>query len=218
VSKPGRADGGDGAALTDGDILRIAGPKVERSGQHAAPPCRINPIANSATADYSGDAMPIGTCDSFWSAKPEGPVMDIAITQWINGFAGQNPLVDQMMIAITKFGVPAMIIYVVLQWWSRNDRLFVRHVAICAGLGFLLGLAINQGILVFVHRLRPYCGRIRDPETSASRRGAFDNGDTNRHFAGLCRDALRHRCVGRRGNGYRRGPGGLPDLSPRQPP
>ena len=82
--------------------------------------------------------------------------MDTAITQWINGFAGQNPVVDQMMIAITKFGVPAMIVFVVLQWWSRNDRLFVRHVAICAGLSFLLGLAINQGILVFVHRLRPY--------------------------------------------------------------
>lgn len=65
VSKPGRTGGGDGAALTDGDVLPIAGPKVEHPFQPAAPSCRINPIANSATADYSGDAMPIGTCDSF---------------------------------------------------------------------------------------------------------------------------------------------------------
>ena len=32
----------------------------------------------------------------------------------------------------------------------------MRHAAICAGLAFLLGLAINQGILLFIHRVRPY--------------------------------------------------------------
>ena len=32
----------------------------------------------------------------------------------------------------------------------------VRHAAISAGLSFLLGLGINQVILLFVHRMRPY--------------------------------------------------------------
>lgn len=32
----------------------------------------------------------------------------------------------------------------------------VRHAAISAGLSFLLGLALNQAILLIVHRIRPY--------------------------------------------------------------
>lgn len=82
--------------------------------------------------------------------------MDAEITHWINSFAGHSPLVDQFVIAITQAGVPLIVAFVVLQWWSRNDRLHVRHAAISAGLSFLLGLAINQVILLFVHRMRPY--------------------------------------------------------------
>ena len=82
--------------------------------------------------------------------------MDVAITHWINSFAGGTPLVDPLMIAITKVGVPFIVLVVVLQWWSREDRQHVRHAAICAGLAFLLGLAINQGVLLFIHRVRPY--------------------------------------------------------------
>lgn len=82
--------------------------------------------------------------------------MDAEITHWINSFAGRSPLVDHIMIGITQIGVPLMIAVVVLQWRSREDRLHLRHVAICAGLAFLLGLAFNQGILLFIHRVRPY--------------------------------------------------------------
>ena len=82
--------------------------------------------------------------------------MDAAITHWINSFAGHTPLVDPTMIAITQVGVPAIVLIVVLQWWSREERQHVRHAAICAGLAFLLGLALNQGVLLFIHRLRPY--------------------------------------------------------------
>ncbi|WP_318014051.1 phosphatase PAP2 family protein [Mesorhizobium sp. BH1-1-5] len=60
------------------------------------------------------------------------------------------------MIAISQFGVPLMVIAVALQWWSRDDRLHVRHACLSAGLSFLIGLAINQAILLFVHRIRPY--------------------------------------------------------------
>jgi undecaprenyl-diphosphatase len=82
--------------------------------------------------------------------------MDAEVTRWINSFAGIDPFADQAFTAITHFGVPAIVAFVALQWWSVNDRTHVRHAAICAGLAFLLGLAINQAILLFVHRIRPY--------------------------------------------------------------
>jgi undecaprenyl-diphosphatase len=82
--------------------------------------------------------------------------MDIALTQWINGFAGHSPALDRAMIAVSQFGVPLIVAFVVLQWWSKTDRAHMRHAAISAGLAFLLGLAANQVILLFVHRMRPY--------------------------------------------------------------
>jgi undecaprenyl-diphosphatase len=82
--------------------------------------------------------------------------MDQAITHWINSFAGSNALLDSVMIIVTDAGVPLLVALVVAQWWSKNDRPHVRHACIAAGLSFLIGLAINQFIILFVHRLRPY--------------------------------------------------------------
>lgn len=82
--------------------------------------------------------------------------MDAEITHWINSIAGQSPVLDQTMIAVTSYGVPLIVLAVALQWFSRSDRRHVRHAAICAGLSFLAGLALNQVILLFVHRMRPY--------------------------------------------------------------
>lgn len=41
-------------------------------------------------------------------------------------------------------------------WWRGPDRHQTLHVLVAAGLSFDQGLAINQLILLFVHRLRPY--------------------------------------------------------------
>jgi len=82
--------------------------------------------------------------------------MDQSITQWVNSFAGSNAILDWTMIAASEFGVPALILFVALQWWSDHNRLSVRHTCISAGLSFLIGLGINQIILLFVHRVRPY--------------------------------------------------------------
>jgi undecaprenyl-diphosphatase len=60
------------------------------------------------------------------------------------------------MIFTTSFGVPIMIVLVALQWWSKRPREPMRHTAVAAGLSFLLGLAIAQIILLFIHRMRPY--------------------------------------------------------------
>ncbi|TPI44077.1 phosphatase PAP2 family protein [Mesorhizobium sp. B2-9-1] len=82
--------------------------------------------------------------------------MDASLTHWINSAAGISPLLDRAMITISQIGVPLMVIAVALQWWSRTDRTHVRHACLSAGLSFLLGLAINQAILLFIHRIRPY--------------------------------------------------------------
>src|ERR1700674_6112135 len=82
--------------------------------------------------------------------------MDQAITQWINTPAGSNGLLDAVMIMAGKVGVPLLIVLVVVQWWSKIDRTHVRHTCIAAGLSFLIGLRLNQVILLFVHRARPY--------------------------------------------------------------
>lgn len=82
--------------------------------------------------------------------------MDADLTRWINGFAGLNPALDATLLAITNFGVPLIVACVALQWFARSDRLHVRHAAVSAGVAFVLGLALNQLILLMVHRLRPY--------------------------------------------------------------
>jgi undecaprenyl-diphosphatase len=82
--------------------------------------------------------------------------MDQAITVWINSPAGTNPLLDYIMIMVTLASVPLFVALVVTQWWSKIDRTHVRHTCIAAGLSFLIGLAFNQIILLFVHRVRPY--------------------------------------------------------------
>ncbi len=82
--------------------------------------------------------------------------MDQAITQWINSLASSTALLDSVMIMATTVGVPLLVALVVAQWWSKIDRTHVRHTCIAAGLSFLIGLGLNQIILLFVHRVRPY--------------------------------------------------------------
>ncbi len=82
--------------------------------------------------------------------------MDDALTGWINGFAGQHAWLDAVMRNDTHFGVPLMILFVVLLWWPKSGRQKIRHVCVSSGLAFLLGQAINQVVILIVHRPRPY--------------------------------------------------------------
>jgi len=82
--------------------------------------------------------------------------MDIAITQWMNSWAGHKAISDAAMIAASEYGVPLLVLVVILQWWGRAARQHVRHTCIVAGLSFLPGLGLNQLILLFIHRVRPY--------------------------------------------------------------
>ena len=58
------------------------------------------------------------------------------------------------MIMATNVGVPLLVSLVVACWWSKIDRKHVRHTCIAAGLSFLIGLGLNQIILLFIHRVR----------------------------------------------------------------
>jgi undecaprenyl-diphosphatase len=82
--------------------------------------------------------------------------VDTGITQLINQLADQVPALDRLMIEITTFGVPFMVLLVVLQWWGKRQRDQKRHACVAAGLSFVLGLAIAQLMLLFIHRMRPY--------------------------------------------------------------
>jgi undecaprenyl-diphosphatase len=86
--------------------------------------------------------------------------LDAAVTHAINGWAGRSAAADFLMIWISTLGVPLLVLAVAAQWWRWTDRRHTRHVLAAAGLSFLLGLALNQLILLFVHRMRPYDGGV----------------------------------------------------------
>jgi undecaprenyl-diphosphatase len=124
--------------------------------------------------------------------------MDQAITRWINSFAGSNALLDALMVAVTQAGVPLLIILVIAQWWSTIDRAHIRHACIAAGLSFLAGLGLNQIILLFVHRVRPYDAGVSHLITSKSADWSFPSDHATASvaillafaFLGLARRAL----------------------------
>ena len=82
--------------------------------------------------------------------------LDDSFTRWINGLSGYVPALDQLMIAVSAFAVPILVLAVALQWWTGGDRRRTRHALIASGLAFILGLAINQIILLMLFRMRPY--------------------------------------------------------------
>lgn len=82
--------------------------------------------------------------------------IDAAITHWINGLSGQSAVIDRIMILVSACGVPILVVAVAAQWCVKRDRSRTRHVLVAAGLSFLIGLGINQIILLAAHRVRPY--------------------------------------------------------------
>ena len=82
--------------------------------------------------------------------------LDAFLTHAVNGLAGTNAAIDFLMIWVSAIGVLLLVLAVAGQWWRRGDRDYTRHVLVASGLSFLLGLAINQVILLLVHRIRPY--------------------------------------------------------------
>lgn len=82
--------------------------------------------------------------------------LDAALTSAMNNLAGVNSFIDILMIWSSIIGVPLLVITVAGQWWIQKERLHTRHVLIVTGFSFLVALALNQFILLFIHRMRPY--------------------------------------------------------------
>jgi len=81
--------------------------------------------------------------------------LDAVLTSWVNAFAG-NAFLDNMMILVSAWGVPLLVIAVAVQWWIGTERAKTRHALVATGLAFLLGLGINQILLLIIDRVRPY--------------------------------------------------------------
>src|SRR5260221_6913502 len=84
--------------------------------------------------------------------------IDRSVTTYLSGLAGQLPALDNIMMMVTDYGAFAIVAAVAIRWWWNGsaDKLRERHLAILCGLSVVLGLAMNQGILLLVHRMRPY--------------------------------------------------------------
>jgi undecaprenyl-diphosphatase len=117
--------------------------------------------------------------------------MDQAITHWINSLAGSNAALDLIMIMATNGGVPLLVALVVAQWWSKIDWTHVRHTCIAAGLSFLIGLGLNQIILLFVHRVRPYDAGVSHLIISKSTDWSFPSDHATASIAIVAAFALR---------------------------
>ncbi len=82
--------------------------------------------------------------------------LDDTITQQINSLAGNSNALDLAVILLAKWGVVVLVALIALRWWSKRDRDLARYGVIFCGLATALGLLINQIILIFVNRTRPY--------------------------------------------------------------
>ena len=81
---------------------------------------------------------------------------DAALTGAVNYLAGRTVGLDLLMIWVSRLGVPLLVLVVAAQWWRKRDRRHWRHILIAAGFSFAAGLALNQIVLLFLHRARPY--------------------------------------------------------------
>lgn len=82
--------------------------------------------------------------------------VDAGLTNWINGWSGQDWYVDQFFRGISLFGLPILVVVMACQWWSHQDRSHTRHVLLAAGFSVIFGFALNLLILLFIQRDRPY--------------------------------------------------------------
>ncbi len=109
--------------------------------------------------------------------------IDAWLTYSVNSFAGHVALADSLMRLVSLTGVPVMVVTVAGQWWSKSGRYQTRHVLVTAGLSFLLGLALNQALLQFVQRVRPYDDGVTRLLVEASLDPSFPSDHATAAFA-----------------------------------
>jgi len=111
---------------------------------------------------------------------------DNGITRAINGLAGLSVPIDMILISISTYAVPMMVLAVALQWWPKHDDRELRHRVVAAGLSFVLALLINQLILLFLHRVRPYDAGVTHLLVAPSADPSFPSDHAAAAFAIAC--------------------------------
>ena len=81
--------------------------------------------------------------------------IDKSLTLVINGWSGHNSFADSVVVWSANDLIFIMMAFVALRWWQIGNYPPMRHAALVAGLSFILALAINMLIGLFVHRVRP---------------------------------------------------------------
>ena len=108
---------------------------------------------------------------------------DAAITSWINSLSSSLPMLVGPMIFVTHLGIPVMVLIVALRWWIGGRSRLERHVTVACGLSFIAGLGLNQLILLFVHRARPYDVSVTHCLIAPSSDASFPSDHTTAAFA-----------------------------------
>ena len=110
--------------------------------------------------------------------------LDAAVTHAINAASGRSPFLDWLMVGVSTAAVPLLIAVVALQWWvPRLRRERDRHTIAVAGLTFSLGLLLNQLVLLFVQRPRPYTVGITHLLSAPSSDPSFPSDHATASFA-----------------------------------
>ena len=110
--------------------------------------------------------------------------LDILWTQAINARAGHAGLFDWAMINVSRLAVPLLVLVVALQWWRSGPfRQIDRHTIVAAGLTCASALVVNQIILLFIQRSRPYVHGITHLLTSPSTDPSFPSDHAAATFA-----------------------------------
>ena len=81
---------------------------------------------------------------------------DNEITATINFLAGRYPALDLLAIFVAKYVIFLLVLSIAVTWFVRTERATLRFRAISCGMAVAAGLLLNQGILLFVSRVRPY--------------------------------------------------------------
>ena len=81
---------------------------------------------------------------------------DNQITTAINSLAGRYVALDFATIVFAKYVIFLLVLSIAVSWFARTDRATWRFRAISCGLAVIAGLVLNQGILLFLSRVRPY--------------------------------------------------------------
>jgi undecaprenyl-diphosphatase len=111
--------------------------------------------------------------------------IDESATAWVNGLSRQSSALDWSMVALTTYGALAIVAAVAIRWWwtGAADRMRERYLAVVSGASVTVGLALNQGVLLAVHRARPYDAGVTHLIVAASKDPSFPSDHATLAFA-----------------------------------